>query len=259
MRTVNPRFMLKSPRAKSSAPPSPHTCQSNPCQLSTTLPGSGVGAWDQRREAPDAASSLLADMSGNALSWTQRQRALSVGTARAATFALVLATLIVGDAATARRAAGPLSEPTRPPRWDIPVRMLAATAIVVLITALARMPGSHLAGLLSPFPVFGAVLAIFTYRPRRVLRRFGPDPSGRRPACFCHRHRERRGRLGGQQVRRRARPTLKRAVGGSLSGQHGRTVARRPLSRSACCGRRSCTSPGSLTGPSPMLGGSGGR
>src|SRR5215207_1491530 len=79
------------------------------------------------------------------------------------TFALVLATLIVGYAATARRRPGPMSEPTRPPRWDIPVRMLAATAVVVLITALAPVLGSHLAGLLSPFPVFGAVLAIFTH------------------------------------------------------------------------------------------------
>jgi hypothetical protein len=81
-----------------------------------------------------------------------------------ATFALVLATLIVGYAATARRAPGPLSAPTRPPRWDIPVRMLVATAVVVLITAAAPVLGAHLAGLLSPFPVFGAVLAVFTHR-----------------------------------------------------------------------------------------------
>ena len=80
------------------------------------------------------------------------------------TFALVLVALVAGYAATARRAPGPPSEPTRPPRWDIPVRMLAATAVVVLITALAPVLGSHLAGLLSPFPVFGAVLAVFTHR-----------------------------------------------------------------------------------------------
>jgi hypothetical protein len=43
------------------------------------------------------------------------------------------------------------------------VRMLAATAVVVLITASASVPGSPLARLLSPFPVFGAVLAIFTH------------------------------------------------------------------------------------------------
>jgi hypothetical protein len=41
--------------------------------------------------------------------------------------------------------------------------MLVATGVVVLITALAPVLGAHLAGLLSPFPVFGAVLAIFTH------------------------------------------------------------------------------------------------
>jgi hypothetical protein len=80
------------------------------------------------------------------------------------TFALVVATLAVGYAATARRPPGPVTQATRPPRWDIPVRMLAATAVVVFITAAAPTLGSHLAGLLSPFPVFGAVLAIFTHR-----------------------------------------------------------------------------------------------
>jgi hypothetical protein len=79
-----------------------------------------------------------------------------------ATFALVAATLAAGYAATARRPGEAKAEPTPRPRWDIPVRMLAATAMVVLITGLAPLLGPYLAGLLSPFPVFGAVLAIFT-------------------------------------------------------------------------------------------------
>jgi uncharacterized membrane protein (GlpM family) len=41
--------------------------------------------------------------------------------------------------------------------------MVAATTVVVLITALAPLLGPHLSGLLSPFPVFGAVLAVFTH------------------------------------------------------------------------------------------------
>jgi uncharacterized membrane protein (GlpM family) len=41
--------------------------------------------------------------------------------------------------------------------------MVAATAVVVAITALAPIIGAHLAGLLSPFPVFAAVLALFTH------------------------------------------------------------------------------------------------
>jgi MFS family permease len=79
------------------------------------------------------------------------------------TFGLVLAALIVGYSAGVRRADEPPSEPVAAPRWDIPVRMLAATSVVLLITGLAPILGPHLAGLLSPFPVFGAVLAIFTH------------------------------------------------------------------------------------------------
>jgi hypothetical protein len=50
---------------------------------------------------------------------------------------------------------------TLPGRWDIPLRMIIATAFVVLITGLAPALGPHLAGLLSPFPLFTATLAAF--------------------------------------------------------------------------------------------------
>jgi hypothetical protein len=80
-----------------------------------------------------------------------------------ATFALVAAVLAAGRA-LARRTAGPGVQVSLPPRWDVPVRMVLATAIVVLITELAPLLGPYLAGLLSPFPVFGAVLAILTQR-----------------------------------------------------------------------------------------------
>jgi hypothetical protein len=79
------------------------------------------------------------------------------------TFGLVAAALAVGYLATRRRTPAPPSEPTQLPRWDIPARMVAATSVVVLITTLAPHLGPHLAGLLSPFPVFAAVLAIFTH------------------------------------------------------------------------------------------------
>jgi hypothetical protein len=79
------------------------------------------------------------------------------------TFALVLATIVIGISVARRRPSAPMVAPTRPPRWDIPVRVLAATAVVVLITSLAPVLGAHLAGLLSPFPVFAAVLAVFTH------------------------------------------------------------------------------------------------
>ena len=58
---------------------------------------------------------------------------------------------------------GPAVAVAEPPRWDIPVRMSLATVVVVTITALAPFIGAHLTGLLSPFPVFGAVLAVFTH------------------------------------------------------------------------------------------------
>ena len=80
------------------------------------------------------------------------------------TFVLVLGSLAVGYAVTRRRGASEaLSEPTELPRWDIPARMVAATMVVVVITTLAPVLGSHLAGLLSPFPVFATVLAVFTH------------------------------------------------------------------------------------------------
>jgi hypothetical protein len=80
-----------------------------------------------------------------------------------ATFALVAVVLAVGFLVARRRSSDPPSGPSRIPRWDIPVRMVAATTVVVLVTTLAPLLGSHLAGLLSPFPVFGAVLAVFTH------------------------------------------------------------------------------------------------
>jgi hypothetical protein len=87
-----------------------------------------------------------------------------------AMFVLVLASLSVGYLATRRRApADDLSEPTPLRHWDIPVRMLAATTVVMVITTLAPVLGSHLAGLLSPFPVFAAVLAMFTHHSHGAM------------------------------------------------------------------------------------------
>jgi hypothetical protein len=52
----------------------------------------------------------------------------------------------------------------QPPDWDVPLRMAVATGVVIAITGLAPALGPRLAGLLSPFPVFGAVLALFAHR-----------------------------------------------------------------------------------------------
>jgi hypothetical protein len=53
---------------------------------------------------------------------------------------------------------------TSPPRWDIPARMAGAPAVVQLLTAVAPVLGPYLSGLLSPFPLFGAVLVVFVHR-----------------------------------------------------------------------------------------------
>lgn len=48
-----------------------------------------------------------------------------------------------------------------PAAWDIPLRMVVATAFVFVITSLAPAVGPHLAGLLAPFPLFTATLVAF--------------------------------------------------------------------------------------------------
>lgn len=50
------------------------------------------------------------------------------------------------------------------PRWDIPARMIVATALVVVLTAAAPMVGPRMSGLLATFPVFAAVLTVFAHR-----------------------------------------------------------------------------------------------
>lgn len=54
--------------------------------------------------------------------------------------------------------------PATLPRWDVPARMVVATVFVVLLTAVAPVLGPYLSGLLSPFPLFGAVLVVFVHR-----------------------------------------------------------------------------------------------
>ena len=50
-----------------------------------------------------------------------------------------------------------------PSRWDIPMRMVIATAFVVLLTTLAPSLGPRLTGLLAPFPLFTTILIAFAH------------------------------------------------------------------------------------------------
>ncbi len=49
------------------------------------------------------------------------------------------------------------------PRWDLPVRMIVATTFVIVLTGLAPRLGPQLSGLITPFPVYGSVLAAFAH------------------------------------------------------------------------------------------------
>ncbi len=49
-------------------------------------------------------------------------------------------------------------------QWEIAFRMVAATALVLLITQASTALGPRLSGLLTPFPVYVSVLASSTYR-----------------------------------------------------------------------------------------------
>jgi hypothetical protein len=49
------------------------------------------------------------------------------------------------------------------PRWDLPARMIAAAAFVLLLTTFANSLGARLSGLLTPFPLFTIVIAVFTH------------------------------------------------------------------------------------------------
>jgi hypothetical protein len=49
-------------------------------------------------------------------------------------------------------------------RWELPARMVSATALVFVITGLAQLLGPQLTGLLTPFPIYATTLAVFTHR-----------------------------------------------------------------------------------------------
>jgi hypothetical protein len=74
---------------------------------------------------------------------------------------LLLAAIIVAHRLLPRQSFAAV--PSSPPRWDLPARMVVATAFVLALTACARSLGAQLSGLIAPFPVFGLVLAAFTH------------------------------------------------------------------------------------------------
>jgi len=59
-----------------------------------------------------------------------------------------------------------LDEAPKPPRWDLPVRMVVATVLVVVITGAAPFLGPQLSGLLTTYPIYAGVLAVFAHAQR---------------------------------------------------------------------------------------------
>ena len=69
--------------------------------------------------------------------------------------------LIYAGTRAIKPATGPVPLLSSPP-WDLPFRILVATAIIIAITTLSDSIGPRLSGLLSTFPAFITVMAAFT-------------------------------------------------------------------------------------------------
>jgi hypothetical protein len=55
-------------------------------------------------------------------------------------------------------------EGAEPPKYDLWLRMASATIIVVTITAIARLLGPTASGILTTFPAYSTILAVFSHR-----------------------------------------------------------------------------------------------
>jgi hypothetical protein len=55
------------------------------------------------------------------------------------------------------------------PRWDLPARMVVAAALVLTLTAAASSLGARLTGLLTTFPVYATILAVFAHRQQGLV------------------------------------------------------------------------------------------
>jgi hypothetical protein len=55
-------------------------------------------------------------------------------------------------------------DPGRPTSSDLPLRVIIATGLVIGLTSVAPALGARLSGLISPFPLYAAILAIFGQR-----------------------------------------------------------------------------------------------
>jgi hypothetical protein len=115
-------------------------------------------AWTDRRAGPSpsvAAGAAAFAVAGAALH-------AAIGAPLWLVVALVVAAVIAATRVIPRSVAahGPLPHPS----WDLPARMVVATCLVVIITAAAPILGPGWSGILATFPVYLAVMAVFTHR-----------------------------------------------------------------------------------------------
>jgi len=61
---------------------------------------------------------------------------------------------------------GELAAAVTAPRWDLPTRMVVATVLVLVITGAAPLLGPQLTGLLTTYPIYASVLAVFAHSQR---------------------------------------------------------------------------------------------
>jgi hypothetical protein len=73
-----------------------------------------------------------------------------------------------------------LDEAPPPPRWDLPARMVVATALVLAITTAAPVLGPQTSGLITTYPIYASVLGVFA----QVQRGAGAATQVMRGLCY---------------------------------------------------------------------------
>lgn len=78
--------------------------------------------------------------------------------------ALILVVICLLSAIALVRQVDAAASEARAPAWDLPVRIAVTTALVLALTGAASALGARLSGLLSPYPLYATVLAVFATR-----------------------------------------------------------------------------------------------
>jgi hypothetical protein len=116
-------------------------------------------AWLAFRRGPAAAS--VAGIVAFAASTAVLERIVA---SAAALFIVAIVGLLLALRLMPAGEPGGASRTPPAPAWDIPARMAVATAFVLLLTGFAAALGPRLTGLLAPFPLYAAILAVFAHR-----------------------------------------------------------------------------------------------